>query len=38
MLRIVKSPTDWTFEDRPAAGVCEYHDLMVEGRPVGLQD
>ena len=38
-LRIVKSPVDWTFGDgRRAAGSCEYHDLMVEGRPVGLDE
>jgi hypothetical protein len=38
LLRIVKSPTNWTFLDRPAEGMCEYHDLMVAGRPVGLHD
>jgi hypothetical protein len=38
LLRIVKSPVDWTFEGRPAEGMCEYHDLMVDGRPVGLHD
>jgi hypothetical protein len=38
-LRIVKSPTDWVFGDgRTGAGHCEYHDLMVDGRPVGLDD
>jgi hypothetical protein len=21
-----------------AAGMCEYHDLMVDGRPIGLHD
>jgi hypothetical protein len=38
LLRIVKSPTNWTFDNRPAEGMCEYHDLMVDGRPVGLHD
>ncbi len=38
LLRIVKSPTNWTFAGRSAEGMCEYHDLMVDGRPVGLQD
>ena len=38
LLRIVKSPTNWKFLERPAAGMCEYHDLVVDGRPVGLHD
>jgi hypothetical protein len=38
LLRIVKSPTDWQLQDRPAQGMCEYHDLIVDGRPVGLHD
>ena len=38
LLRIVKSPTNWTFDGRAAEGICEYHDLMVDGRPVGLHD
>jgi len=38
LLRIVKSPTNWTFAGRRAEGMCEYHDLMVDGRPVGLGD
>lgn len=38
LLRIVKSPTNWTFEGKAAQGMCEYHDLMVEGKPVGLSD
>jgi hypothetical protein len=38
VLRIVKSPTNWTFLNRPAEGMCEYHDRMVDGRPVGLSD
>ncbi len=38
LLRIIKSPTNWTFEARPAEGMCEYHDLIVDGRPVGLHD
>lgn len=38
-LRIVKSPTAWRMVDgRAAAGHCEYHDLVVDGRPVGLDD
>jgi hypothetical protein len=39
LLRIVKSPTNWTLEGgRAGAGMCEYHDLMVDGKPVGLED
>lgn len=39
LLRIVKSPTDWTFGDGArGAGMCEYHDLMIQGKPVGLED
>jgi hypothetical protein len=39
LLRIVKSPTDWLAQDgRRGEGMCEYHDLMVDGRPVGLHD
>jgi hypothetical protein len=39
LLRIVKSPTDWILDEgRTGAGMCEYHDLMVAGRPVGLDD
>ena len=39
LLRIVKSPTDWlSGEGRRGEGMCEYHDLMVDGRPVGLDD
>ncbi len=38
LLRIVKSPTNWTFLQRRGEGMCEYHDLMVDGRPVGLHD
>jgi len=39
LLRIVKSPTDWILDEaRIGAGMCEYHDLMVAGRPVGLDD
>jgi hypothetical protein len=37
-LRIVKSPTNWTFDGRTAEGMCEYHDRMVDGKPVGLHD
>jgi hypothetical protein len=39
LLRIVKSPTDWILDGgRTGAGMCEYHDLMVDGVPVGLDD
>ena len=39
LLRIVKSPTDWTLGDgRSAEGMCEYHDLMVQGKPIALND
>jgi hypothetical protein len=38
LLRIVKSPSDWTFLGRRGEGMCEYHDLLVEQRPVGLDD
>jgi hypothetical protein len=39
LLRIVKSPTDWQSGDgRRGAGHCEYHDLMIDSRPVGLGD
>jgi hypothetical protein len=38
-LRIVKQPTDWTFTDgRRAPGHLEYHDLMDDDVPVGLDD
>jgi len=38
-LRIVKQPTEWTFDDgRTAIGHLEYHDLMEDGVPVGLHD
>ena len=39
VLRIVKSPTDWELGDgRRAAGHCEYHDRMDDGRPAGRHD
>jgi len=38
ILRIVKSPTVWTIDGRPGAGMCEYHDLMVDGVPIALDD
>jgi hypothetical protein len=39
LLRIVKSPTDWTTPDgKQGQGMCEYHDLMIDGRPIGLDD
>lgn len=37
-LRIVKSPTTWTIDGQPGAGMCEYHDLIVDGLPVALHD
>ena len=39
LLRIVKSPTDWVMSDgRRGEGMCEYHDRIVDGVPVGLDD
>jgi hypothetical protein len=39
LLRIVKSPTQWTTDEgRTGPGMCEYHDLMIEGRPAGIED
>jgi hypothetical protein len=39
ILRIVKSPTEWTWDDgRSGAGHCEYHDLLEDGVPAGLAD
>lgn len=38
ILRIVKSPTDWTLEGRTGEGMCEYHDRIVDGQPAGLED
>ncbi len=38
ILRIVKSPTDWTVDGRHAAGMLEYHDLVEDGRPIGLHE
>jgi hypothetical protein len=38
-LRIVKQPTEWTFNDgRTATGHLEYHDLIENGVPVGLHE
>jgi hypothetical protein len=38
-LRIVKQPADWVFADgRSADGHLEYHDLVVDGVPVGLHE
>jgi hypothetical protein len=37
-LRIVKSPMRWDVAGKAAAGMCEYHDLMQDGRPVGLAE
>ena len=38
-LRIVKQPTEWRFADgRTATGHLEYHDLVVDGVPVGLHE
>ncbi|MBY8863762.1 hypothetical protein K7711_45370 [Nocardia sp. CA2R105] len=40
ILRIVKSPTRWTFGDgRLGAGMCEIHDrLSASGVPAGIED
>lgn len=39
LLRIVKSPAQWRLGDgREGTGHCEYHDLMVDDKPVGLAD
>lgn len=47
LLRIVKSPTAWVWDDgragaghtpRTGSGHCEWHDLVVDGVPVGLDD
>ena len=40
LLRLVKSPTRWTFGDgRPGAGMCEIHDRIgAGGVPAGLHD
>jgi len=38
-LRIVKSPTVWEFADgRSASGALEYHDLLMDDKPIGLDD
>jgi hypothetical protein len=39
ILRIVKSPADWVFRDGlHGAGMCEYHDRIVDAKPIGLDD
>ena len=40
LLRIVKSPTRWTFGDgRQGAGMCEIHDRIgADGVPAGIRD
>lgn len=39
ILRIVKSPTDWIMGDeKHGEGMCEYHDLMIDGKPIALDD
>jgi hypothetical protein len=38
VLRIVKSPVDWELDGRAGIGHTEYHDIMEDGRPVGLHD
>ncbi|SNQ49272.1 conserved hypothetical protein [Frankia canadensis] len=39
LLRIVKSPTVWTWSDgRAGSGHNEWHDLVVDGIPIGLDD
>ncbi len=35
---IVKSQTKWLAAGRVGFGMCEYHDLMIEGLPVGIDD
>jgi hypothetical protein len=35
-LRIVKSPIEWDYSGRSAPGMCEYHDLIQDGRPASL--
>lgn len=38
-LRIVKSPAVWTRSDGiQGSGACEFHDLMIQGKPIGLND
>jgi hypothetical protein len=38
-LRIVKQPAEWAFADgRTATGHLEYHDLLEDGVPVGLDE
>jgi hypothetical protein len=39
LLRIVKSPAEWVDgEGHTGEGMLEYHDLMQNGRPYGLDD
>jgi hypothetical protein len=39
LLRIVKSPAEWIdSQGREGEGMLEYHDLIVDGQPVGLDD
>ena len=39
LLRIVKSPSEWIDSaGHKGQGMCEYHDLMVDGLPVGADD
>jgi hypothetical protein len=39
LLRIIKHPAEWSLADgRSATGHLEYHDVMVEGVPVGLHE
>jgi len=38
ILRIVKSPTSWVWGGRDGTGHCEWHDLMVDGKPIALDD
>ena len=39
ILRLVKQPADWQLADgRTATGHLEYHDLLVDGIPVGLHE
>lgn len=39
LLRIVKSPAEWVDGNGiEGQGMLEYHDLMVDGKPVGIDD
>jgi hypothetical protein len=38
VLRIVKSPSSWDVDGTAGVGMLEYHDLIEDGRPVGLAE